>query len=133
MEKQIFKTGDRVFVYGFGWGVIQQQQDDIGLSLITFKTGNEAGKTQAIHSSLVSFTEYTLQNFSQERPINYEEYIGKWGMFRDRGFKRFIIDKLKSVNPYEDRRFCAETNTAYYFSFEPLTEEQLKALNLKNE
>lgn len=133
MEKQIFKQGDRVFVYGFGWGVIQQQQDNIELSFITFETGDEAGKTQAIHSCLVSFTEYTLDGFSQERLINYEEYIGKWGIFRNRGLKKFIIDKLKSVNPYEDRRFCAETDTTYYFNFKPLTEEQLKAFNLKNE
>lgn len=132
MEKHIFKTGDRVFVYGFGWGVIKQQQDYIGLSFITFETGDEAGKIQAIYSSFVSFTEYTLQNASQERPINYEEYIGKWGIFRSRGLQKFIIDKLKSVNPYEDRKFCAETDTTYYFTFDPLTEEQLKALNLKN-
>lgn len=126
MEKQIFKKGDRVFVANYGWGKIINERD----TTYTISFDNKNVGTR-IPRNLVSFTEYTLQGFSQEKPINYEDYIGKWGKFKSRGLKRFVIDKLKSVEFHEKNSFCAETDRTYYYEFEPLTEEQIKVLGLE--
>ncbi|MFJ1491863.1 hypothetical protein [Capnocytophaga canis] len=128
MEKQIFKKGDRVFVYGLGWVVIEKVAE---FYVVVCKTYSEKDRFFTIPNDLVSFTEYTLQGNSQERPINYEDYIGKWGKFKSRGLKRFVIDKLKSVEFHEKNSFCAETDRTYYYEFDPLTEEQIKILGLE--
>lgn len=82
------------------------------------------------YTNLLSFTEYTLQGFSQERPINYEVYIGKWGRFFDKNEIHIAIDKLVDYHGSSaDAPF--ESRFAHYSNFEPLTEEQIKILNLE--
>ena len=77
----------------------------------------------------LSLAEYTLQGFSQERPINYEVYIGKWGRFFDKNETHISIDKLVDYHgssveaPFESR-------FAYYSNFEPLTKEQVEILKI---
>ncbi|WGU68236.1 hypothetical protein QIU18_00445 [Capnocytophaga canimorsus] len=66
-----------------------------------------------------------------EKQIDWNDYVGKWGKFKSRGLKRFVIDKLKSVEFHEKNSFCAETDRTYYYEFEPLTEEQVKILGLE--
>ncbi|GIM52013.1 hypothetical protein CAPN004_10430 [Capnocytophaga cynodegmi] len=129
MEKQIFKKGDRVFDIRFGWGkVIKEEKGKIE---VDFPRKQCCAFYNKSNIATLSFTEYTLQGHSQERPINYEDYIGKWGKFKSRGLKRFVIDKLKSVEFHEKNSFCAETDRTYYYEFEPLTEEQIKVLGLE--
>lgn len=80
-------------------------------------------------SPILSFTEYNLIDggFSQERPIDYGEYIGKWGKFwNDK--KEYIVSKLER---YSSEGFRTTTSIALYKFFEPLTEEQIKILNLE--
>jgi len=67
MKKEIFKVGDRVFHACHGWGeILSINEDYIRVKLIDdvwcFSDKN-----------LLSFTEYTLQGFSQERPIQLPE------------------------------------------------------------
>jgi hypothetical protein len=67
--KTIFKEGDRVFVYGFGWGEYDEPS----------KTGNKlhyvifTGHSRLTHIDFISFTEYTLKGVSQERPVTFEK------------------------------------------------------------
>ncbi len=72
---QIFKKGDRVFCHYFGgWGVVE----DIYLKNIvfpircSFPLGNgsftQDGRFYSDGPPMLSFTEYTLEGFSQERP-----------------------------------------------------------------
>lgn len=83
MKKQIFKKGDRVFDIRFGWGrvvckdkdilfpIYVQFDDDDDAQEIVFYTSD--GKNMPCDIlPLLSFTDYTLQGFSQERPISNE-------------------------------------------------------------
>ena len=64
--KAIFKEKDVVYVTSLGWGVVI----DAGCSTLEGWVGVETNSGRIIHvdTYLVSFTEYTLEGFSQERP-----------------------------------------------------------------
>lgn len=83
---------------------------------------------------ILSFTEYTLNNFSQERPINYEDYIGKWGKFwnGENNKHNCSIAKLHHYDPDADfgEQFTCVLGLNHDY-FEPLTEEQIKILGLE--
>ena len=65
-SKTIFKLKDVVYVTSFGWGIVI----DAGCSTLDGWVGIETNSGRIIHvdTYLVSFTEYTLNGFSQERP-----------------------------------------------------------------
>lgn len=65
-SKTIFKENDRVYVTSLGWGKVI----DAGCSTQTGWVGIETDEGRIIHvdTYLVSFTEYILEGFSQERP-----------------------------------------------------------------
>lgn len=143
MEKEIFKIGDRVFDIQYGWGEVI----DIKLShnnplKVKFEHGGMCNYTSDgyyYNTDLVpslSFTEYELKGFSQERPINYNDYIGCWGLFWDinglDGIDEKLLSKLSSLNNDSKFKFISITGVHFRY-FEPLTEEQLKALNLTND
>ena len=136
----IFKKGDRVFDIGFGWGTVKEVLDtsyhnypiivffdNIG-NVITYASDGSFG---AGMPQMLSFTEYTLQGFSQERLVNYEEYIGKWGKFTDVSNNNdFVIGRLSSFKVSNDETYFATESGDAYNTFEPLTEEQIKVLGL---
>lgn len=128
MEKQIFKIGDKAYNHKYGWGKVTDVKYAKGRFLYNIEF---IEVWDMFDDSSLSFTEYTLDGFSQERSINYEEYIGKWGVFK-KFTETKAIGKLKRYNPNKTYSFLME-NGVEYTRFEPLTEEQLKALNLKNE
>ena len=82
MEKQIFKKGDKVFDYLFGWGnVVEVRDDNNRFPLrVQFKKGIAGytfdGRFYEDSPQTLSFTEYTINGFSQERPVELPE-IGK--------------------------------------------------------
>lgn len=73
--EQIFKKGDRVFCYNFGgWGTVSEV---LGYHLefrirCSFPVGSASftseGRFYNDGPPILSFTEYTLEGFSQERP-----------------------------------------------------------------
>jgi hypothetical protein len=77
-SKTIFKEKDRVYVTSLGWGKVI----DAGCSTPTGWVGIETNSGIIVHvdTYLVSFTEYTLEGFSQDRPEPAPE-IGQvvWG------------------------------------------------------
>ena len=79
MEKTVFKKGDRVFHIEYGWGEIDEV-DSGRLLHVRFDCGSELffyidGKMfPSSKISLLSFTEYTLEGFSKERPIELPVY-----------------------------------------------------------
>lgn len=138
--KTIFEVGDRVYDIRFGWGTVKHIQEDVSSYFpVNVLFDNDKSQNLKFYSSefdeekytnLLSFTEYTLQGFSQERPINYEDYIGKWGRFFDKNEIHIAIDKLVDYHGSSaDAPF--ESRFAHYSNFEPLTEEQIKILNLE--
>nr|DAN81652.1 MAG TPA: ATP-dependent DNA helicase [Caudoviricetes sp.] len=140
--KTIFKKGDRVFDIRFGWGTVKEVLDtsyhnypiivffdNIG-NVITYASDGSFG---AGTPQMLSFTEYTLQGFTQERPINYDDYIGKWGKFWDNEKRIVVVGKLLNYLPHLVGAFemkVRNNRTVCYENFELLTEEQIKVLGL---
>lgn len=116
----VFKVGDKVFHYGFGWGkidFIDDETEDYPI-IVMFKSGSEQtftldGKFEIgdINTTL-SFTEYSVSNFSQERPFELPE-IGEKIMVSNDGsnwhlgaFKSFLTATefpilVKSLGQYK--------------------------------
>lgn len=142
MIKQTFEKGDRVFDIRFGWGKVVddnmaflfpigiQFDDDDSQEVIVYTDDGKLSLGE--ESPLLSFTEYTLQGFSQEKPVNYEKYIGKWGQFWDSNKDILLIGKLLAYDNTENEGYPFENEFGYYANFEPLTEEQIKVLGLCN-
>ena len=137
--KTIFKTGDRVFHYLKGWGEIvhlysdnwEEVDDNYTVCVVKFDSSEELEHfTKYLATKTLSFTEYTLQGFTQEKPVNYDEYIGKWGRFWDSDKDILLIGKLLAYDNIENEGYPFENEFGYYANFEPLTEEQIKVLGL---
>ena len=80
--------------------------------------------------SRLSFTEYGFDNrFSQERPVNYEDCIEKWGKFWNDNPEYFTIGILKGYEQDSHKPF--QSISLDFQNFEPLTDEQIKILKLE--
>ena len=127
--KTIFQKGDKVFDIQFGWGEVTKYTGCRHF-LVRFKNSevnyHKDGARFPSPTPMLSFTEYTLDGFSQERPIDYNDYIGKWGAFWDDGDDYRLIDKFEEVN---DGLFKADEG-GWFHNFKPLTDEQIKILEL---
>ena len=141
MNKQIFKVGDRVFDVRYGWGTIVKynatqnypievkfDKNDLEELIRYTKYGKDYKLDDA---GLLSFTEYDLINggFSQERPVNYEDCIEKWGKFWNDNPEYFTIGILKGYEQDSHKRF--QSVSLDFQNFKPLTDEQIKILNLE--
>jgi hypothetical protein len=83
-----FKKGDRVYHFQHGWGEVIKPVFECDV-LVRYETENLIGdnfQIQVVERMLrfdfLSFTEYTLQGFSQERPVELPE-IGELCLVRD--------------------------------------------------
>lgn len=139
MKKQTFEKGDRVFDYIKGWGEIvhtysdnwEEVDDNYTVCVVKFDSSKEIIHfTKYLATKMLSFTEYTLQGFTQEKPVNYEEYVGKLGQFWDSNKDILLICKLLAYDNTENEGYPFENEFGYYANFEPLTEEQIKVLGL---
>ena len=142
MKKQTFEKGDRVFDILHGWGEVmclcssdwEKSASERLVCIVKFDGGEECYYTKKVALKSLSFTEYGFdERFTQERPINYEECIGKWGKFWDNGENTVIVGKLYDYYQYHTHHFRVRTHddeVAFYTNFEPLTEEQIKILEL---
>jgi hypothetical protein len=76
--KTIFKPNDKVFDYNFGWGEVLRIKDD-GSLYVKFRNKyyfiyESSGKFSPFYiNPTLSFTEYTIKGFSQERPETLPE------------------------------------------------------------
>jgi hypothetical protein len=122
MEKTVFKKGDRVFDIQYGWGIVTHIFGDHSFP-IRIQYSHEAnyytssGKASVNESkSILSFTEYTLQGFSQERPIELPE-VGEQVMFSDDGksweLGNFIEYRADYEKPYIIRVLCLNYQRKY--------------------
>lgn len=77
---------------------------------------------------LLSFTEYTLNGFTAEKPIDYSKFVGKWGKFWNDDEAKCIISRL---GKYDGNWFIPTSSSIpIYENFKPLSEEQIKSLGL---
>ena len=139
----IFREGDQVFDILHGWGkVIRSYSSDWEESTsehlvcgVKFDNGKECHYTKYVALKSLSFTEYGFdERFTQERPIDYEKCIGKWGKFWNSGEKTVVIGKLFQYKSYSDYHpFGMDTRdleTTFYTNFELLTRTQVEILGL---
>jgi hypothetical protein len=68
MEKSVFKEGDRVFEYKNGWGTVRDIIGGTHWHSVMVEFDNILPVTTQMDSFYLSFTEYKLEGFSQERP-----------------------------------------------------------------
>jgi hypothetical protein len=130
-NKDIFKVGDRVFHIQFGWGIIEEEIADMWM--LVFESRSKRDDKVGINkfgSKLLSFTEYSLEGFSQERPKelpkrgdvvwgkNFDEdnwHIGHFYLFdkssvslkycissNPAGNKNLWVQEITTTNPYEN-------------------------------
>lgn len=98
--KEVFKKGDRIFHIQFGWGVIIKEINCHGNLKIAFD--KPVPQWDWFDVSFISFTEYTLQGFSQERPIKLPK-VGELCLVRD-----------EDAETWKVRSFLFESGGAFY-------------------
>lgn len=97
MKETVFKVGDKVYCVIYGWGKVTDISPEVSFPIeVTFGVdGVERrcytldGKFDYNSQPTLSFTEYTLNGFSQERPIELPE-LGEEIMVSDDG-KTWVI------------------------------------------
>jgi hypothetical protein len=100
MNKEIFKVGDSVYCIICGWGVVStiDKSGDFPVR-VDFKDESNIGYTTdgryyANAKRTLSFTEYILENFSQERPIVLPE-VGELCLVRNNGGLNWHVKTFK--------------------------------------
>lgn len=135
MKKEIFRVGDRVFDINFGWGKIKSIKNTRPYPITAVFNGLDSnysynGELCISRIRTLSFTEYGFDNrFSQERPVNYEDCIEKWGKFWNDIPEYFTIGILKGYEQDSHKPF--QSVSLDFQNFEPLTDEQIKILELE--
>jgi len=115
--KTIFKEGDKVFDVRYGWGeVIYIIDNGLYRVKVMYEYGTNTYTSDGFHLKtdlipILSFTEYTLQGFSQERPEilpergqivwvrsneNSDWYCAQFMSKDDTGYK------VTNKNPFDD-------------------------------
>lgn len=133
--KDIFKEGDRVYCVLHGWGevIYADKDDDFGIHVRFSLTEEESfthdGRFYLGEPPILSFTEYTLNGFSQERPEELPkkgqvvwtrgEFPSEWEIghfFEKKGneYRTYLSPSLqgwnnkgieiRTTNPYEDEQ-----------------------------
>lgn len=131
MKETVFKVGDKVFDVLNGWGVVTRIFDH-GNYPIEVITTNESGEEETCSYTLcgkyfqespqptLSFTEYTLNGFSQEYPIELPE-LGEEIMVSDDG-NVWEIGRFREYTPQHGYPVEVERDGAiiYYTLFKRL-------------
>lgn len=140
--KTKFKVNQKVFDYSYGWGKVSEIHEDTSLSVYYRKLdfyvlycedGSYFFRDKIASKPVLATEEYTLNGFTQEYKPSYEDYFGKWGKFWDSDSDTdFVVSILYYYNDENDYKFITNDDHCYEF-FEPLTEEQIKVLDLSYE
>jgi hypothetical protein len=100
--KTVFKVGDKVFDIKYGWGVVNRIDDgECHPVHVSFFIKTESykydGSIIEYASPSLSFTEYTLQGFSQERPVALPE-VGELVLVRNQEIERWRTFEFHSFD-----------------------------------
>ena len=113
----MFKVGDKVFNYQYGWGTINEELTKFilvvfdnckSVSIPFYKDGKETSRSER---PTLSFTEYTLQGFSQERPIELPE-VGELCLVRNTKDAVWRVRHFEEYIPGDNRKF--KTDVGYW-------------------
>lgn len=126
--KTIFKVGDKVFHFAYGWGTIKDfVRDSIRVDFYDVSNGIRLFDGNSI--KLISLAEYTLAGFSQERPEELPKkgqivwvrgvFPSEWqiGHFFEKKYNEYRVTvnasisgwthygiEITTTNPYEDEQ-----------------------------
>jgi hypothetical protein len=105
----VFKVGDKVFHFQHGWGIVTGFTQSIMKVKFT-----KSDKFFEIDNKLLSFTEYTLQGFSQEKPIVLPE-VGEVCLVKDFESDGYLVREFAE---YRDGLFiCRAANRQGYIEW----------------
>ena len=114
-----FKKGDKVYDAQFGWGEVVDVliEDTIHYPvLVDFSSTQESfkldGRFYNKSQPTLSFTEYTLQGFSQQRPLPFK--VGDVVYLSDNK-KNWRTCNLGSINIYCDYWFATKAGNHYKY------------------
>jgi hypothetical protein len=103
MKKDIFKKGDKVYCVMHGHGVVVDIEENLDFPVrVDAKNESDIGYTydgrySGNFAPTLSFTEYTLQGFSQERPIVLPE-VGELCLVRDNEDENWRVREFEFEN-----------------------------------
>jgi hypothetical protein len=130
----IFKTGDKVYDHAYGWGEVVRSTQEMSYYPVVAVFGKLSftytleGSSIKDKASTLSFTEYTLEGFSQVRPkepIPFNK--GDVCYFSDHIQGGWATNIIVSINKdYEDKPFCSGANWRYLALENPLLNPETK-------
>jgi hypothetical protein len=109
--KEIFKVEDKVFDFKYGWGFVYDASCPIIVRFSEY-TASYAKKDL----KTLSFTEYTLQGFSQERPIELPE-VGDRCLVRNEDYEPWYLAVFYGV---QDNIYIARHKNLFFGSWKQL-------------
>jgi hypothetical protein len=104
----MFKVGDKVYHIKYGWGIIT----DYTRALMRVEFTNTVQYFE-IDDKLLSFTEYTLQGVSQERPIELPE-VGEECLVRDDDEDLWVLKCFMGYYPSLEKPFVTSPRNVYF-------------------
>ena len=120
----VFKIGDKVFHICYGWGEVIKVDSDKRFGLIIMFNYKDVESEECFSldgkefefdlRSILSFTEYTLQGFSQERPIILPE-VGELCLVRDSPDHFWIAKTFGSYNPKNTFQYTMVDKLSYRY------------------
>ena len=127
--KTIFKEGDKVFDIQYGWGIVKRIDFDANYPIFCrFDNDKQCysidGKIISGAIPTLSFTEYSLEGFSQKRPEPAPE-PGDVVWVRDMEYDNWMITYFRKFNPNTDAilrygcnpRNSADSSSIYYYKY----------------
>jgi hypothetical protein len=101
--KTVFKEGDKAYDIKYGWGVVDTLDNEefdypVRVSFLkSIETYTFDGRISRHSSPSLSFTEYTLKGFSQERPVVLPE-VGELVLVRNHEIERWRTFEFHSFD-----------------------------------
>jgi hypothetical protein len=124
--ENVFKEGDRVYLYTLGWGTIKEL--GVFFIVIKFDIFDDDRHIGGGLIELISFTEYTLEGFSQKRPeelpkkgdivwgrdrdyqnwhiyhFSHKSEDGLYHLSSDNSRNAYILKQITTINPYTNEQ-----------------------------
>lgn len=119
--ENIFKKGDRVFDYTYGWGIVDDN-DDLTIRVKFDSISNNTVLFWGILLKTLSFTEYTLNGFSQEQPKDIPK-PGDMVWVKDNEWDNWMITYFRRFSSYGPLKYGTnprnsdDSMSIYYYRY----------------
>ena len=121
----IFKTGDKVYDHAYGWGEVVRSTQEMSYYPVVAVFGKLSftytleGSSIKDKASTLSFTEYTLEGFSQVRPKEPLPFkVGDVVYVSDNATSRWATGVLTAINKKDALPFVTSYSFWKYLALE---------------